>query len=154
MFPRTLQPYFTFFHWVSLDSKQNLTFPKPIGTTHSNIFILDNARITVFRLTTMDKITLGCWHLCNQRSAGEATDSSLQTHSTPVHGRMQQDIVRQLVKDAKIVFVYFHGVAGNRSTSSRVSLYKWLLSLDDKHQLVTLDYRGFGDSGLGFAVNF
>jgi abhydrolase domain-containing protein 12 len=45
--------------------------------------------------------------------------------------------------DSPIVFLYFHGNAGNRATSHRVEFYKLLSRYGS---VLTIDYRGFGDS--------
>ena len=49
-------------------------------------------------------------------------------------------------RNAKIVFLYFHGNAGNRATSHRISFYKILTGLDADSHVVAVDYRGFGNS--------
>ena len=46
--------------------------------------------------------------------------------------------------ECKKVLLYLHGVKGTRAREHRVQLYKVLLA--DGYRVLTIDYRGFGDS--------
>jgi abhydrolase domain-containing protein 12 len=76
------------------------------------------------RLVTPDGFSLGAWHIASMAVSSEKTSFS---ESSPF-------------------LLYFHGNAGTRAFKTRLETYKTLLEAFPKSQLLSIDYRGFGDS--------
>lgn len=76
---------------------------------------------------TEDHVRLGAWHVCLR---------------SPCRWSM-----------ASKVFLYFHGNAGHRGTPHRVQIYKELLAIEPEAQVLTFDYRGYGDSDFHLPTN-
>lgn len=72
---------------------------------------------------------LGAWNILSQ-NADKAQDAKTDKHSH--------------LSDGSPVFLYFHGNGFTRGTGHRLGLYKLLTSIG--YHVVTIDYRGFGDS--------
>ncbi|RMX46809.1 hypothetical protein pdam_00024066 [Pocillopora damicornis] len=72
---------------------------------------------------------LGAWNIPSQ-NADKAQDTKTDKHSH--------------LSDGNPVFLYFHGNAYTRGTGHRLGVYKLLTSIG--YHVVTIDYRGFGDS--------
>ncbi|KAJ1334747.1 hypothetical protein BSLG_007902 [Batrachochytrium salamandrivorans] len=93
---------------------------------------------TVF-IKTSDGLSLGAWHLLPHSST-----------QRPVPGLTLQESLNHrgdvLLKSAKKVYLYFHGNAGNRATFHRNDFYKMMTALGEESHVLTIDYRGFGDS--------
>ncbi|KAJ3176089.1 Monoacylglycerol lipase abhd12 [Irineochytrium annulatum] len=90
-------------------------------------------------IETADNMRLGAWHILPHRLAPPL----LQDLPTRNAAYFNTEL-----KKADRVFLYFHGNAGNRATFVRPSFYKALSGLggDGDSHVLTIDYRGFGDS--------
>lgn len=78
--------------------------------------------LKTIKIETSDGLSLSAWHVIPRQAQGF------------------------VLKDAKIVFLYFHGNAGTRATPHRVATYKILTSYSIESHVIALDYRGFADS--------
>ncbi|KAK6182952.1 hypothetical protein SNE40_010520 [Patella caerulea] len=86
-----------------------------------------------FYLTVEDDVKIGAWHTLPR--------SVLESH--PNEDISHEKFDQHLAHGKKII-VYLHGNSGTRGGWHRVQLYKLLASHD--FHIVTIDYRGFGDS--------
>ncbi|KAH9499535.1 Monoacylglycerol lipase abhd12 [Bulinus truncatus] len=94
-----------------------------------NDFGLNNTRN--FYLNSQEDVKIGVWHIL---------PASLQSNSHNIPWEKFEDELN----NGKIVFLYLHGNSGTRGSYHRVQLYKMLSNLD--FHVVTIDYRGYGDS--------
>ncbi|KAI8900610.1 Alpha/Beta hydrolase protein [Globomyces pollinis-pini] len=86
------------------------------------------------KITTRDGITLGGWHILPRNTV---------TKPKPNMNHVDKNVP---LSSAELVFLYFHGNAGNRATFHRTDFYKMMTSLVKTSHVVAIDYRGFGDS--------
>ncbi|XP_058470513.1 lysophosphatidylserine lipase ABHD12-like [Solea solea] len=84
-----------------------------------------------FYLSTDEGVSVGVWHTLPASQWEEAAGKSPEWY-------------RGTLGDGRPVIIYHHGNVGTRAKTNRVELLK-LLSAADYHVL-SLDYRGFGDS--------
>ncbi|XP_041353376.1 lysophosphatidylserine lipase ABHD12-like [Gigantopelta aegis] len=82
-------------------------------------------------LTVDNGVQLGSWHILPK---------SLEHRIDPLDPYVYEDLLAAGNK----IMVYLHGNSGTRGGWHRVQMYKLLASLD--FHVVTIDYRGFGDS--------
>lgn len=95
----------------------NLSAPSDFGLVNARNFYLD----------VEDGVRVGAWQVL------------------PKSGRsLPLEKFEDELKNGKKVFLYLHGNSGTRGSHHRVQLYKLLASLD--FHVVTIDYRGYGDS--------
>ncbi|GFN85064.1 monoacylglycerol lipase abhd12 [Plakobranchus ocellatus] len=106
-----------------------LRWPPFINLSSPADFGLLNTRH--FYLNVEDNVTVGTWHVLPK---------SLQDEIEHISWDEYEDQLR----NGKKVFLYLHGNSGTRGSHHRVQLYKLLADLD--FHVVTLDYRGYGDS--------
>lgn len=125
IFPFPFQPLAMYLHWIN--------FPFGVNWQKGGErFGFRAGSVRPFFITTKDGIRLGAWHISPRSShLLEETDN---------------EEMNELCK-ADIVYLYFHGNAGNRATYHRTSFYKLLTGIQSKKShVITIDYRGFGNS--------
>ncbi|KAL4237565.1 Protein abhd12b [Mactra antiquata] len=105
----------------------NLRWPPFIDFTSPESIGLGPTRN--FYLTTDQDIRLGLWHVLPE---------NLKDTNVP------KEQYLDLLDGSKPVILYLHGNSGTRAGWHRVGLYKLLSSMD--YHVITLDYRGYGDS--------
>ncbi|XP_005105030.1 lysophosphatidylserine lipase ABHD12 [Aplysia californica] len=106
-----------------------LRWPPFINLSHPSDFGLNYTRN--FYLHVEDGIDIGAWHTLPKSMHDEKKNIPWESFEDELD-------------NGKIVFLYLHGNSGTRGSYHRVQLYK-LLSRQDFH-VVTIDYRGYGDS--------
>lgn len=89
----------------------------------------------VFRVNSTDSIQLGVWHILPYSRNSECFDGVGSQFKSHVNA----------FNDTRPVILYLHGNGGTRGGNHRLSLYK-RLSHDNDFNVVTFDYRGYGDS--------
>ncbi|RUS85938.1 hypothetical protein EGW08_006341 [Elysia chlorotica] len=99
----------------------NLSSPADFGLVNARHFFLD----------VEDDVRIGAWHVLPKSMHEE-------------RGLVPLDSFEKELKNGKKVFLYLHGNSGTRGSHHRVQLYKLLASLD--FHVITIDYRGYGDS--------
>ncbi|KAI8364713.1 Alpha/Beta hydrolase protein [Radiomyces spectabilis] len=116
-------------NWLQLPSKFDV--PESYGYAHNHARNI--------KITTSDNVTLGAWHFV-----------PLEYHMK--HQLREKEHVQDSVFDAALAdaqydtVIYFHGNAMNRAAPWRVDLYKALSEKFRRLNIITIDYRGFGDS--------
>ncbi|XP_061415336.1 lysophosphatidylserine lipase ABHD12 [Lethenteron reissneri] len=121
---------------------------KVCPTIQAKIVFLNFIRVPFF-IELHDPLSLGLNHTTNQYLTLEPGVRLGVWHTVPASQWKEAEGKDQQWYDAALgngapVFVYFHGNAGTRGGHHRVELYK-VLSASGFH-VVTLDYRGWGDS--------
>ncbi|KAL0080304.1 secreted alpha/beta hydrolase domain-containing protein [Phycomyces blakesleeanus] len=126
----TPQRMIIYCNWVQFPFRPKFSLPEYYGFGHN--------QVRNVRIKTSDNVTLGAWHIL------------------PSDYYRRQDIRYQNVTDtiyddaladpSYSTVVYLHGNAMNRAAPWRVDLYKALTNRFGLVNLVTIDYRGFGDS--------
>ncbi|KAK3792307.1 hypothetical protein RRG08_007383 [Elysia crispata] len=99
----------------------NLSSPADFGLVNARNFYLD----------VEDNVRIGSWHVLPKSILVE-------------RGHIPAEKFEDELSNGKRVFLYLHGNSGTRGSHHRVQLYKLLASLD--FHVVTIDYRGYGDS--------
>lgn len=118
-YSRWIQTLLIYIHFVRTPWFSDITNPAEFG--------LRNTRN--FHLVQHDGCTVDAWHVLPYTYQGNVTQS--------------QDYVSALGDGATVV-LYLHGNTGTRGLPLRVALYKDLM--ERGYHVITLDYRGFGDS--------
>ncbi|VUZ54474.1 unnamed protein product [Hymenolepis diminuta] len=95
--------------------------------------ISDHAASDFYIKSDFDGTPLGTWHI----RPNATNDLDLQ------HSWKSWNV--DTISDETPIFLYFHGMAFNRAHSHRVEVYKLLSRLG--YHVMTIDYRGFGNSG-------
>ncbi|XP_042886673.1 lysophosphatidylserine lipase ABHD12-like [Penaeus japonicus] len=88
-----------------------------------------------FYLQSEDDVSVGVWHILPE---------SLMFLAPDVESEERIKWFENSLTKGKPIFLYLHGNRLSRSAYYRVELYRLLRSMD--FHVVTLDYRGFGDS--------
>ncbi|KAK7487129.1 hypothetical protein BaRGS_00021624 [Batillaria attramentaria] len=98
----------------------NLSCPSDFGLNATRNFYMD----------VEDGIRVGAWHTLPATLAEESD--------------LPWDAYEDTLKSGKTIFLYLHGNSDTRGGHHRVQLYKFLSKLDA--HVLTIDYRGYGDS--------
>lgn len=98
----------------------------------SSFGVLSDAASDFFIKSDFDGTFLGTWHI-----RPNATDDFV--------GQRYGAVNAGDIKDRAPIFLYLHGMAFNRAYPHRVEVYKLLSRLG--YHVMTIDYRGFGNSG-------
>lgn len=106
------------FRWPPL---VNLSNPKELGLNATRHFFLDSA----------PEVTVGVWHILPEKLASEMPSPDEAQYIS-------------LLQDGSPIVLYLHGNAGTRAAWHRVQLYRVLTTIG--FHVVTIDYRGYGDS--------
>ncbi|KAJ8658864.1 hypothetical protein O0I10_005246 [Lichtheimia ornata] len=115
-----------------IQTPSSLHIPESYGFAHN--------KIRNFQITTSDNITLGAWHIL-------PSSYHLQHGLRDIQGVPETSVYEKALSDPKFeTLVYFHGNAMNRAAPWRIDLYKRLSDKFDRLNIITIDYRGFGDS--------
>ena len=124
---------------LTLSSCGIYQFPLGSLTDLGSLNLADARNIDV---QTADGLTLRGYHML---PSGEAAilASSYTLDEEDAVGR--ESFFDSLLPGAKRVFVYFHGTSNTRAFNHRIPIMRKLASHFDAH-VVTIDYRGFGDS--------
>ncbi|KAG2201817.1 hypothetical protein INT47_004374, partial [Mucor saturninus] len=127
----TPQRCLMFLHWVRFPLHPKFDTPEYFGFGHNH-----GRNI---KIQTSDNVTLGAWHFVPR--------NYYDKHQL----REQADVDEQVFDEALAdplydTIIYFHGNALDRAAPWRVDLYKQILNRFGKVNIVTIDYRGFGDS--------
>ncbi|KAJ3255925.1 hypothetical protein HK103_005841 [Boothiomyces macroporosus] len=129
---------FPFQHWAMYLNFAK--FPFFVDFNRAEEFGFRSGSVKSFKIKTKDNLLLGAWHIFPHRFIPK-----------PNPQQYQQEIDESSDLDkADIVFLYFHGNAGNRATFHRTDFYKMMTSLNINSHVIAIDYRGFGDSS--FAI--
>eukprot|EP01136_Pigoraptor_vietnamica_P018529 Opistho-1_new@65041 len=105
---------------------------------HPELYGLPAAR--PFTLVTPDGLRLGGWHVL---PAGQVALDAIRKVDA---GADRAEVFDNALKSSgSRVVLYLHGNAGTRAVGHRVALYSLLSAHFDAH-VVTVDYRGYGDS--------
>lgn len=88
-----------------------------------------------FYITTEDNVTLGVWQIL---PASKLSKFGFNFYT-------EKDFEKAL-GSGEPVFMYLHGNSGNRGSGHRVELYKILQKCN--YNVITFDYRSYGDSSL------
>ncbi|KAJ3092060.1 hypothetical protein HK102_011124 [Quaeritorhiza haematococci] len=145
-FPHTFQPYLIYVHWVR--------WPFWVQWDRAEVFGFREGTVRAFKFTTSDNITLGGWHVLPRSEILPVstyhtylTNNNYTNDETLKGTSVTDDQYDAMLRKAKRVILYCHGNAGNRASFHRVQFYKQITALGtgDTH-LITIDYRGFGDS--------
>ncbi|CAG8553422.1 7078_t:CDS:10 [Ambispora leptoticha] len=130
------QSYFIFAHF--------LNFPHRVELDKPEVFGLQAFSARHITLTTPDNLKLGVWHILSRHNLRRMLPS-LRIEASK--GEYQHDsLFDNGMKKADLVIIYFHGQVGNRGKENRVMTYKALRVALPTADIVTFDYRGFGDS--------
>mmetsp|Transcript_3744 Transcript_3744/g.5805 ORF Transcript_3744/g.5805 Transcript_3744/m.5805 type:complete len:450 (-) Transcript_3744:65-1414(-) len=109
----------------------------PFGPlTNLNRFGLSDGRN--IELAAADGTTIRGWHILPPGRIARL-GASITSH------KEREEYFDSQLKEAEVIVVYFHGNAGNRALPRRISLLHRLASQLSSH-VITIDYRGFGDS--------
>ncbi|VUZ54472.1 unnamed protein product [Hymenolepis diminuta] len=125
MFPKAAIPLI-YLHYLQLDINPNFS-------DFSSHGISDHAASDFYIKSDFDGTPLGTWHI----RPNATNDLDLQ------HSWKSWNV--DTISDETPIFLYFHGMAFNRAHSHRVEVYKLLSRLG--YHVMTIDYRGFGNSG-------
>ncbi|XP_059149495.1 lysophosphatidylserine lipase ABHD12-like [Physella acuta] len=106
-----------------------IRWPPFINLSNPSEFGLNNTRN--FHLEVDKDVTIGAWHILPK-----------SMHIDNVN--IPWDAFEDELDNGKQIFLYLHGNSGTRGSYHRVQLYNLLSKLD--FHVVTIDYRGFGDS--------
>ncbi|VDO14327.1 unnamed protein product [Rodentolepis nana] len=118
--------YHHFVILVRLGSSQNFS-------DFSSHGILDHAASDFYIKSDFDGTPLGTWHI-----RPNATHDLKFQHS-------QRYLNFDTISNETPIFLYFHGMGFDRAHPHRVEVYKLLSRLG--YHVMTIDYRGFGNSG-------
>lgn len=99
----------------------NLASPSDFGLNATRNFYFD----------VEEGIHVGAWHILPESLAAE--------------GDRPWEAYEETLLSGKNIFLYLHGNSGTRGGHHRVQMYKFLSKHLDAHVL-TIDYRGYGDS--------
>ncbi|KAI8637878.1 Alpha/Beta hydrolase protein [Parasitella parasitica] len=143
-----------FLHWVKFPSYSRFDTPEYYGfgrefvyripvafAVFIDLLPIDNQGRNI-KITTSDNVTIGAWHFLPTEYYERQPQLRLD----------QESAVCDEVYEAALAapqfdtFIYFHGNALDRAAPWRVDLYKQLLLRFRNINLITIDYRGFGDS--------
>ncbi|CAH1792330.1 unnamed protein product [Owenia fusiformis] len=105
----------------------NVRWPPFVDLTSPETFGLD-ATINTY-VKTNDDVTVGVWHMLPPKLRKE--------------GIIEEQYFSDSLSDGTPIILYLHGNGGTRGGWHRVQLYKVLQSM---YHVITLDYRGYGDS--------
>ncbi|KAI9206976.1 Alpha/Beta hydrolase protein [Polychytrium aggregatum] len=135
-----LQPYLIYLHWVR--------WPIVEDWRYADAFGFRDGSVRLIRITTPDLKIIGGWHILptelNLMVSPESDIARGASYLEPELNKSER--FDNQLKRAVRVFLYFHGNAGNRATFSRPDFYKQLTAVHQGSHVVTIDYRGFGDS--------
>ncbi|KAJ3273556.1 hypothetical protein HDV01_004323 [Terramyces sp. JEL0728] len=129
---------FPFQHWAMYLNFAK--FPFFVDFNRAEEFGFRSGSVKSFKIKTKDNLLLGAWHISPHRFVPKPNPQQYQ---------QEQDSNLEL-DQADIVFLYFHGNAGNRATFHRTDFYKMMTSLSINSHVIAIDYRGFADSS--FAI--
>ncbi|KAM7536018.1 hypothetical protein Aperf_G00000091922 [Anoplocephala perfoliata] len=125
IFPKAAIP-FIYLHYLHKAPNYNFSDFSAFG-------ISSHAASDFYIRSEFDGTLLGTWHIRPNA-----------THDLDLQHSWKSSNISE-ISDGTPVFLYFHGVAFNRAQSHRVEVYKFLSRLG--YHVMTIDYRGFGDSG-------
>ncbi|KAI8060531.1 Alpha/Beta hydrolase protein [Gongronella butleri] len=126
----TPQKMMVYLHWLQLPLQPKFTSPEYYGFAHN--------AVRNVQITTKDEVTLGAWHILPSEFHSQA---GLRARD---HVDGDADAI---LADAKYdALIYFHGNALHRAAPWRIDLYKMLRLKFPRINILTIDYRGFGDS--------
>ncbi|KAI9012771.1 Alpha/Beta hydrolase protein [Gaertneriomyces semiglobifer] len=132
-----LQSPLVYLNWVRI----------PLGvdwTTGGEEFGFRAGTLRSFKVVTPDNVTLGGWHILPRGHAPTVLTTD-GVHKLDLESASDRNERFDLgLKNAKRVFLYFHGNAGSRATFMRTDFYK-MVQQTESH-VVAIDYRGFADS--------
>ncbi|CAG8619198.1 7241_t:CDS:10 [Funneliformis mosseae] len=132
----TFQSYLVFLHWLNYPSSDQLDQPECFG-----LQAFSTRHIWV---RTRDNVKLGGWHILSRQSIKKLISSF---HAFEIEKDDQSEtLFEQNLKSSELIILYFHGQLGNRGKENRVLTYKSLQIALPTADVVTIDYRGFGDS--------
>ncbi|KAI9470805.1 MAG: Alpha/Beta hydrolase protein [Benjaminiella poitrasii] len=127
----TPQRCIIFLHWVKFPFNPKFNMPEYYGFGHNmgrNI-----------KIKTSDNVTIGAWHFVPKIFH--------EKHQLRNQGSVNQEIFDSALADPQYdTVIYFHGNALNRAAPWRIDFYKKFILYFTKTNLITIDYRGFGDS--------
>lgn len=124
----TVQSLFIYLHWVNVPFT-NLTHLPPLGLSHARNI----------NISTADGEVLRGYHMVPPSFAGKA--ATLLLENSP----QRETFFDKAIQCADTVVLYLHGNAANRGLQRRVSLMQQLSTHLSAH-VISVDYRGFGDS--------
>ncbi|KAI8330435.1 Alpha/Beta hydrolase protein [Chlamydoabsidia padenii] len=127
----TTQDILIFCNWIRFPLYPKFHLPEHYGFAHNSVRNI--------KITTPDNVTLGVWHI-------------LPSEYYDKQDLREKEQVDESIYDAALMdhdhdtVIYFHGNSRSRAADYRVDFYKSLLKRYPKLNIVTFDYRGFGDS--------
>ena len=124
----TVQSLFIYLHWVNIPYT-DLTHLPPLGLSHARNI----------NISTADGEVLRGYHMVPPSAAGKA--ATLLLESSP----QREAYFDKAIQCADTIVLYLHGNAANRGLQRRVSLMQQLSTHLSAH-VISVDYRGFGDS--------
>ncbi|KAI8876286.1 alpha/beta-hydrolase [Backusella circina FSU 941] len=127
----TPQRCIMFLHWVRFPFNAKFDMPEYYGFGHNEVRNI--------KLKTSDNITIGAWHIL----PANYYEKHQLRHATAPNDAIYDEALADINYDTVI---YFHGNALNRLAPWRVDLYKKLKYKFRNVNIITIDYRGFGDS--------
>ncbi|GAA5803418.1 hypothetical protein HPULCUR_008898 [Helicostylum pulchrum] len=127
----TPQRCLMFLHWVKFPLHPQYEALETFGFGH-------NAGRNI-KIQTSDNVTLGAWHFL----PSEYYEKLQLRTETNVPEQIYDDALGDSQYDT---IIYFHGNALDRTAPWRIDLYKQILNRFGKVNIITIDYRGFGDS--------
>ncbi|CEP12489.1 hypothetical protein [Parasitella parasitica] len=130
----TPQRCLMFLHWVKSPFHSHFDTPEYYGFGHNqgrNI-----------KIKTSDNVTIGAWHFLPT----EYYEKQPQLRLAHVSAADDETYNVAFTDPQYDTIIYFHGNALDRAAPWRVDLYKQLLLRFRNINLITIDYRGFGDS--------
>ncbi|KAF7731581.1 hypothetical protein EC973_009345 [Apophysomyces ossiformis] len=118
-------------HWVRFPWSPQFTVPEYYGFAHN--------KVRSVRIKTADNVSIGAWHIL-------PTEYHEQLHLREV-GKVEDHVFDAALSDPNYdTVIYLHGNSMNRAAPWRVDLYKILGDKFHRLNVLTIDYRGFGDS--------
>ncbi|RUS31793.1 Alpha/Beta hydrolase protein [Jimgerdemannia flammicorona] len=149
---RRLRCYLSFiadgmFLWCVLSPARGVAVDIPGATTAVDwdapeCFGFAHNKVRNFNITTSDNVTLGAWHVLPSKYHMTSGLRHVPANATVPESKYEAAFTQKGVDTV----LYLHGNAGNRASPWRIGTYK---RLADKFNIniVTVDYRGFGNSG-------
>ncbi|KAI8073682.1 Alpha/Beta hydrolase protein, partial [Thamnidium elegans] len=127
----TPQRCLMFLHWVKFPLHPQYEALETFGFGH-------NAGRNI-KIQTSDNVTLGAWHFLPSKYYEKL---QLRTETN-----VPEQVYDNALGDSQYdTIIYFHGNALDRTAPWRIDLYKHILNRFGKVNIITIDYRGFGDS--------
>ncbi|RUP47494.1 Alpha/Beta hydrolase protein [Jimgerdemannia flammicorona] len=128
------QRHAIYLNWANYPFKVDWDAPECFGFAHN--------KVRNFNITTSDNVTLGAWHVLPSKYHMTSGLRHVPANATVPESKYEAAFTQKGVDTV----LYLHGNAGNRASPWRIGTYK---RLADKFNIniVTVDYRGFGNSG-------